>query len=72
PWQGERVWESEELEMKLIATCSHLGQVTFRIILRACFGSEEEWLVQAGIVTELGQLEQIAKEANEFMQTKSG
>lgn len=66
PWQGERNWQSQELEMKLSATCSKLGQVTFMISLRASLGSEEEWQVKAGFITELGQLERIACEADEF------
>ncbi len=68
PWQGERVWESQEMEMKLTVTCSHLGQVTFRIRLCSHLGSEEEWQVQAGITSELGQLERMAKEANGFFE----
>jgi hypothetical protein len=71
PWQGVRTWESLEGELSLSAMCSTLGQVTFLVKLSHLTGSPEDWRVEAGLVTELGQLEKIAKDANTFFQKES-
>ncbi len=66
PWQGQRNWASIEGEFSLSATCTSLGNVTFRITLLGLRGAPEEWRVEAGLETDFGQLEQIAKHAGLF------
>ena len=66
PWQGERSWATLENDFSLFATCTSLGNVTFRLILLGSQGAPEEWRVEASLVTDLGQLEQIAKHAELF------
>jgi hypothetical protein len=68
PWQGAISWESLEGEFSLSATCTPLGQVTLLVILSCDIGTPELWRVEASLVTELGQLERIAKNANAFFQ----
>jgi hypothetical protein len=70
-WQGARAWESLEGELSLSATCSTLGQVTFFVKFYHRAGSPEDWEVRARLVTELGQLEKIAKEAKIFFRVES-
>jgi hypothetical protein len=69
PWQAARAWGSFEGEFEISATCTTLGHVIFWIKLSGFPGGTEEWEVQAGLETELGQLEKIAKDANMFFQT---
>ena len=66
PWQGQRSWASIEGEFSLAATCTSLGNVTFRVTLLGLQGAPEGWRVEAGLVTDLGQLEKIAKHAGVF------
>lgn len=71
PWQGERSWASIERDFSLAATCTSLGSVTFRVELRGSQGAPEEWRVEAGLVTEFGQLEGIAKNSEGFFNASS-
>ena len=66
PWQGQRNWATLENEFSISATCTTLGNVTFHVVLLGLQGASEEWRVEAGLVTDLGQLEQIAKHAELF------
>lgn len=66
PWQGQRSWASIEQDFSLSATCTSLGSVTFWVELRGLQGAPEEWRIEAGLVTDFGQLEQIAKNAEVF------
>jgi hypothetical protein len=68
PWQGAHTWASLEGEFSLSATCATLGQVTFLVKLRHAVGSPEDWRLEYELVTELGQLEKIAKNAKVFFQ----
>lgn len=65
PWQGEKSWESIEGEFKFIATCNALGQVTFEASL-SNFDCAEKWSVKTNLLSEFGQLEQLAKSARTF------
>jgi hypothetical protein len=71
PWQGVREWESLEGEFSISATCTTLGQVDFSIEIRHYGGGTEAWFVQGSLVTELGQLEKIARDAKAFFQKES-
>ena len=66
PWQGQRSWSSLEGDFSLSETCTSLGNVTFRVALLGLQGAPEEWRAETGLVTELGQLEKIAKQAEIF------
>ena len=71
PWQGQHSWASIEGDFSLAATCTTLGNVTFRVTLLGLQGAPEEWRVEAGLVTELGQLEKIAKFSGMFFDEQS-
>ena len=71
PWQGVRQWESLEGEFSISATCATLGQVDFSIEIRHYAGRTEAWLVQGSLITELGQLAKIARDAKSFFQKES-
>lgn len=63
PWKGTLAWASLEGDLSLFVTCTALGSVTFQVKLRGLPGASEEWSVQAGIETGLGELERLASEA---------
>jgi len=65
PWSGVKSWGSIENDFVLSAKCSSLGQVTFEVELSK-FGSSEEWQVKTHIVSEFGQLPNLAKSAKAF------
>jgi len=66
PWDGEVEWHSLEGELRILASCDNLGHVRFMIYLSDMMGSNEESYIQAGIESELGQLEGIANGARRF------
>lgn len=66
PWQGKKEWQSLEGEFSISAECSSLGKVQFLVELRGLQGAPEEWKIQVGLASELGQLEKIAKQAMAF------
>lgn len=66
PWTGERKWESLEGDFSITAVCSRTGAVTFTIGILYLAGNEEESRIRAGLLTELGQLETIARDAVKF------
>ncbi len=65
PWEGEEIWEGIEGDFTFGASCSPLGKVTFRIRMASCF-LDEEWSIESLLITELGQLKEIAKDARRF------
>jgi hypothetical protein len=66
PWHGIESWESLEGEFRIMASCSSLGEVHFEVGLRFLQGAPEEWSLSAGLLTELGQLPIIARNAALF------
>jgi len=66
PWQGSKSWESLEGEFTISVYCSPLGEVKFRYSLWNLLGHPEELRIESGLLTELGQLEVIANQANKF------
>jgi hypothetical protein len=66
PWQGKKTWASIESDFSISANCTSLGSVTFCVELRGLQGAPEEWRVDVGLVSEFGQLEQIAKNSESF------
>lgn len=71
PWHGEQKWTSLDHEFSLCVSCSKTGQVTFQVELDPHPGNGESWFVKANIMTELGHLEKIAKDAELFFTKKS-
>ena len=65
-WTDTPRWESLEGEFSISAQCSALGHVSFSICIRDMLGGPEEWAVSARLVTELGALPDIAKNATSF------
>jgi|GEM_PF-1084413 len=71
PWQGIQSWASLDLELSLDVKCTPLGQVIFLVKLYHLTGSLEDWQIEAGLVTELGQLENIARDSNIFFRKEA-
>ena len=66
PWSNEITWESLEGELRISATCSALGEVSIYVALIDQQGADEESRIQTALVTELGQLPNISKNAIRF------
>lgn len=64
-WHGELVWKS--LEGELALRCSHdrLGHISIRVELRSGL-MPDDWSAAATVVSEAGQLEEIARRARSF------
>lgn len=65
PWNGSEGWESIEGELKIYASCTILGAVTFDIEMKH-LGIAEEWRVVTQIKSEFGQLPSLATKARSF------
>ena len=63
PWSGVESWESIEGELGLSLECDSLGHVTIRVTVTQWDGGEEDWHIKASILTDLGQLDKVAKNA---------
>jgi len=66
PWSGKKTWASIEGDFAMEITCSSLGHVQFEFRFRQKQGSDEESTTKVGLVTELGNLPQISKQAKGF------
>jgi Family of unknown function (DUF6228) len=66
PWKSALTWSSLEGDLSLSVTCTALGCVTFQVELSGLLGAPEEWRIQAGIETGLGDLDRLAREAEEL------
>jgi hypothetical protein len=64
-WQGEIAWESLEGELALRCTQDRTGHVSIVVVLRSG-PSKADWMVEATVVAEAGQLEEIAHRAGLF------
>ena len=63
-WQGKKEWSSLEGELKLKASCDHLGHIFLSVHL--INGAPPIWEIQADLTLEAGQLENLATEARAF------
>lgn len=66
PWSGKKAWASIEDDFAMEITCSSLGHVQFGFRFRQKQGSDEESATKVSLVTELGNLPQISKQAKHF------
>jgi hypothetical protein len=64
-WQGEFAWESSEGELTLRCAQDRTGHIYLGVVLRSG-PSKADWRVEATVVAEAGQLEEIAQEAGRF------
>jgi hypothetical protein len=64
-WQGEVSWAALAGELSLRCTQDRAGHVTIRVELRSGPG-ENDWSVRSTIMTEAGQLDEIARQAELF------
>jgi hypothetical protein len=64
-WQGEVTWASLGGELNLRCSQGRAGHVTIRVDLRSGPG-ENDWAVHSTIMTEAGQLDEIARQAERF------
>lgn len=65
-WDGTQSWFSLEREFEIHVTSDKLGHISLRSILRSNLGLDEEWKLEAIVMTEAGQLENIAAEVADF------
>ncbi len=68
-WQGEKKWSSIEGEFSIIATSDKLGHISLAIEMHHDFGATEPWRLKATVAVDAGQLNAIAKEAEDFFKT---
>jgi hypothetical protein len=71
PWKRSETWESLEGEFGITAACSTLGEVRFCIRVRDVLAEPEPWEVSACVVSELGQLPDIAMHAKVFFRCRA-
>jgi len=66
PWESEIEWQSLENQFSISASCSSLGEVHLSFQLSDMHGHPEEWQVKSSIITDLGQLPNLAQQAERF------
>jgi hypothetical protein len=64
-WSGERAEESLEGHLRLACTADRTGHVTIRVRLRN-MALEDDWLVEADLHMEAGQLDLLAGAAADY------
>jgi hypothetical protein len=64
-WQGTILWESPEGDLRLLCGRDRAGHISIRVELRSG-PSEHDWAVQATVMAEAGQLEDLSHEAALF------
>jgi len=68
-WVGPQVHESLEHHLRLACTCDRTGHVTIQATLRGML-FENDWLAQASLCVDAGQLDEIARTAAKFFKGK--
>jgi hypothetical protein len=63
-WQGEKVWQSLEGELRIACSVDALGHVKASVTILA--GLPRRWEVHAVLYTESGALDGLAREAEAF------
>jgi hypothetical protein len=66
PWGGHETWVSLEGDFSLSISCNKLGHVCFEVRMKLDQGQPEEAFVSAYLMTDLGAMPSIAKDAQEF------
>ena len=69
-WSGAQNWESLERQLVLSATHDSLGHVSLRVRLHESPGISD-WIVEGTLELEAGQLEAIARDANDALGASS-
>jgi hypothetical protein len=59
-WQGAKVWQSLEGELRLELRADHLGHVSLRAEIRSDSGGADPWRLDAEVGLDAGQLDSIA------------
>lgn len=65
-WQGAKVWESLEGELRIELSIDRLGHVTVGIRVRSDQGGSDEWQLEAELGLDAGQLERVARDARQL------
>ena len=65
-WDGELSWGSPAGDLKLRCTQDRAGHVFIVVELRSGWRREAAWSIQATIMAEAGQLEDLARRAEAF------
>ncbi|MEA2700296.1 MAG: hypothetical protein QOI66_4567 [Myxococcales bacterium] len=58
-WQGAKVWQSLEGELRLELRADHLGHVSLRAEIRSDPGGADPWRLDAEVGLDSGQLDSI-------------
>lgn len=64
-WEDELAWGSPEEELTLSCAQDRTGHVSIKVELRSG-STEQDWTVRATVMTEAGQLEEVARHAALF------
>lgn len=67
-WEGQKSWESIERDFLISVSCSKLGKVFINIIMDKWITTEAKWKISIDLVTEMGQLPEVAKSAERFFE----
>ena len=62
-WQGRKVWESLEGELRLEMTSDRRGHVALGVRIRSSVGGPDSWCVDTQISLDAGRLEAVAGDA---------
>lgn len=69
-WEGELNWGSLEEELEIYARVDRLGHVELSLVFNR-LTIDEHWRAETTLLTELGQLEKIFQDMQEFFSSKS-
>lgn len=62
-WEGPKVWESLERELRLELSADRRGHISLRVQIRSPPGGRDPWRLEAEIGLDAGQLDDIATRA---------
>jgi len=62
-WEGPKVWESLERELRLKLSADRRGHISLRVQIRSPPGGRDPWRLEAEIGLDAGQLDDIATRA---------
>jgi hypothetical protein len=66
PWSDVKLWEPLERDMSLAATCSALGHVAIKVVLKEGCSSEDSWSLECVLIFDFGMLPSFAHDAKKF------
>jgi hypothetical protein len=71
-WDGNRVWQSLEGELRLEMSTDRRGHVSLRAEIRSDPGGSDAWRLDAEVALDAGQLDDIATRARAMWTAEGG